>query len=208
MKNKLFLFSIIALIFSCKKDEGMVPNEITIASASSSKVTITDIDPDTLLYLYNQTESFSIDINNDHLNDFKLSTTTGYACAGGSFFVTRQIESLSADAYLLVDSIYTISDYDSSNILTQTTVNEIFPKVLSLNDVINIKDKWRSGILKIAYSYGSNTICGNGHRGSQGYWIGLDNKYIGVRYKNLLGWIKIGLPNSGLKVYEYSISKL
>jgi hypothetical protein len=208
MVKKFFIFSILVFVFSCKKDEGVVPNEITITSASSSKIAITDVNPDTVLYLYNQTESFSIDVNNDDVYDFKLSTTSGYPCAGGMYYLTRQIESLSSEAYILADSVYFNSDYDSSHVLSKTTISDLYPKVLSLNDGITIKDKWRKGIMKIVYSYGSNGFCGNGHIGTSGYWIGLDNKYIGIRYKNLLGWIKIGLPNSGLMVYEHAISKL
>lgn len=74
--------------------------------------------------------------------------------------------------------------------------------------MVSIQNSWRNGnfnVLKSGWSYPPH----QDKHWYEGYWFNIDNKYIGIRYKNLLGWIKIGVTNnnSAIKIYEFALSK-
>lgn len=215
MKNIcLFLGMILIIISSCTKDvtqenNTTVINKIKIGEPDPS-ITIKYINPDTTLESYYQELNFPIDINSDGINDFDISAYCNYIFGGSVLQQCRlRIKTFNNDSYILTDSIYPSATFDANNtFVSQSLVDSLYPKVIYKDSIITINDMWKKGDFNLLSSNGNLLPPnGSGYTTYLGAWKDLDQKYVAIRYKNNLGWIKIGiLYNKYLKIYEYALS--
>jgi len=204
----LLLFAI-CLLQSCKKDPEITGaatvKKITISDAYPL-ATVTDINPDTLVASWNVQGLYNLDINKDGTPDFIFKADNSYGCAGATQYINLSIETANNSSYILCDSIYSSFYHSPSGSITITTVNALYPKAMSLDDSITVRGMWRQGNVSILHSVSGNCPP-DGSYTQDGKWIGLDQKYIGLRCKNRLGWVKIGLPsNNSIRIYEFALS--
>lgn len=206
----LLLLFVLCLFQSCKKDpdltDAVSARKIAIGSSDPS-VIVTDMTPDAIVASWNAEETYNLDLNKDGTIDFIFKANNSYGCAGASQYIDLRIETANSSSYILADSVYSSFCHSASGGDTILTVNALYPKVMSGNDSIGLQDKWRQGNLSILQSIRGNCPP-DGSYSQDGKWIGLDQKYIGLRCKNRLGWVKIGLPNNNsIKLYEFALSK-
>ena len=220
-----FLLIVIAAITACKKkdkEDDIIPEppvvhtiDKVIISPNNPEVTVIDIDPDTTLP-YRDSLDFKLDIDADNTPDFNIHVANiTFTPAHFHGFTTITIENLNEDSYVLTDSIYPKKVFHKDTLVTETPVNQSYPKILAENDVIYYSDiKWRKGKQTISFSYNtySNTpfdLIANTHESG---WFNVDKKCIGLKSKHKLGWIKIGITASTtsdnrIKIYEYTSTK-
>jgi hypothetical protein len=215
MKYIYFLFYIFLLLLSsCKKEkkEPVVP-VITITpfiiEYNNPNIFVNDIKPDTTIESFQVPNYFQIDLNSDGQDDFRFSVFNMYAYGGLVLAISNlRIESLNSDSYIFVDSIFPHVDLNGDTVIHQSSIDSIYPKVFSLGDTISIHENWKKGNFNILRS--GWEIPPSGEHYYEGYWWNLDEKYIGIKCKGLLGWIKIGIPNKynrSIKIYEFALSK-
>lgn len=226
-KTALLLLVVLTSVVSCKKKdkeellEETTPQQFRNIAVSDQdpSVTVVDITPDSVLApspsMYHDM-GFLVDLNSDGTPDFKLNLTAEIIFAHTYFSNgSLTIETLNNNSFISSDSIYDKSVFNGNDsLLSKSSVNAIFPKVLSVNDSIKESDKWRSGkltLLNTEYTYlfsptaTSPTITAKTYAGA---WLNKDEKYIGLRYQNISGWIKIGINGySTIKIYKYAASK-
>jgi hypothetical protein len=214
-KLPIFLF-LVLFILECKKKENK-SGEATpgtsiqstpatqIYAGNSSMVVVTDINPDTTLWSYNQSISYDIDLNKDGYNDVRFTGSNGHlACASNGTFSAYGVQTLRSDVFILADSNYITSTYTFSSSTTQTTtVNAIYPRIVNLDDTIASNSKWRQGSIAL---YSDQYLPCVSQLTSSGAWKGKDQKYIGIKLGGRLGWIKTGIPIAKLKLYEFALS--
>jgi hypothetical protein len=188
--KKFLKYSFLLLIIikiSCDKDSSEMDKTL-IVGAYDSNIIVKDVNPDTVITSWEIKSNFLIDINDDNLDDINLSVINQYVFGGMSLSNSElRIETLNSEIFVLVDSIY--------------------PQVLSLGDTMNMQDNWGNGNLLLLHS--SQGCCPpTGVSYHEGYWKEKSENYIGIRYQERLGWIKIGVPGyTSIKVYEYAIKK-
>ncbi len=164
----------------------------------------TDIIPDTTLNYVgpNSTESYSIDINNDLQNDFKVSAD--YVTSGATFGGNIQIQPLNANSFCRrgrIDSVYV----SSFSWWWATSV----AKPLFIGDTINsINAIWDNSTHMLT--------CQKTTAGTIKYitdWISTSEQYIGIKHQNttdtIYGWIRVNIPaqnNCKLKDYSFNFN--
>ena len=229
MKKILLLTAVaMATLAACKKkdnNEEIVSqvlvadpiNEITISSTDFN-VTVVDINPDTVLPWAYQTEvHYPLDVNADGTPDFNLNYQNNYGNGSAMVHLSTKIsiEASSSDGSVLCDFIYPkrVFHKNTDTLISETPMNEIYPKILSENDVIHKTDNWKTGRFYLLYSYEaykfdptktSQELISTTYEGA---WYMTDKKYVGIRYKDKLGWIKIGIDKGKIKIYEYAVSR-
>jgi len=209
--NKLYILVYIFLILlsSCKKErkDTVITKTPFIIEYNNANILVTNINPDIIIDSWNVPKDFLLDINSDGQNDFKFSVMNFYLYGGLILSNSElRIETLNDDSYLLIDSIFPYVVLRGDTVISQSLVDSLYPKVLSLGDTIGTNDDWRNGNFNILKS--GQDIPPSNEYFYAGCWWGLDGKHIGIKYKNLLGWIKIGIPyNSSIKIYEFALSK-
>lgn len=174
-------------MISCDKDSSKTENDLIIG-LSDSKITNHDIIPDTTITSWETKSNYPIDINNDNVDDINFSVLNQYMFGGMSLWNSElRIETLNAMTFLVADSIYL--------------------RVLSYGDTITINDKWENGNLLLLHSR-EGCCPPTGKVYHEGYWLKKNENYIGIRYNERFGWIKIGVQgHTSIKVYEYAIMK-
>lgn len=145
---------------------------ITVTESSKAEITYTDLDPDSILQMNNDT--FFLDLNQDNTTDFLITLSKSNV----SFSKTnRYIEILP----------------QGSNSIIATTGN-IFPKVINKGDTSANPYIWANNNLLIlnayAWSTGTQYYLGGVHA-----WSAVNNKFIGLRIKSsadtLYGWLRL-----------------
>jgi hypothetical protein len=190
MSKFYFLFAISMVLFSsCQKD--IEKNGIAIG-VSDKDVRINNINPDTLLqYLYES--QYSIDLNSDNVDDIVIYHRKVLGMASQrAFSIWINIETKNSDVSILVDSVY--------------------PKVLDYGNKIKLGDNFKNGNFTILNSTDTTSLdqfpIPQPSYVTMGLWKNQDKKYIGIKYKDRLGWIEIGVPDLfSIKIYEYALSK-
>jgi hypothetical protein len=154
---------------------------------SSPEILIKDIVPDTVITApWSWDANYNIDINSDYIDDINLRVHA-YYLGGGLVLADAgvNIKTLNNETFVLTDSIY--------------------PYALSYDDSIKIIDKWGADNLTLESFIQSYPPIGPGVH--EGYWYGINNKYVGIKYNNRLGWIKLDTYTTSFKVYEYALQK-
>lgn len=149
-------------------------------------ILITDLVPDTTVSVpWSSVSNYFIDLNGDNINDVDLEANESYV--GGGMVLGNasvKISTLNDETQILTDSIY--------------------PIALSYGDTIRVEDIWSSGKLTLESYWQSYPP---GHSGRNGYWQGVEDKYIGIKYNNQLGWIKLDTHLTAFTLYEYALQR-
>ena len=178
---------VIISFISCDKDSIEV-KDFLIVGIYDSDMIISDIDPDKLIDSRGFKSDFIIDFNDDLFGDINLSVLNQYI-HGGLILRNSELrtETLNRETFVMADSLYV--------------------QVLSLGDTITLLDNWENGSrLLLQSKAGFPPPADNIYH--IGPWKGKSENYVGIRYKERLGWIKIGVPDYGsMTVYEYAIRK-
>jgi hypothetical protein len=150
-----------------------------------AQIIYTDIKPDTTIIAPdNSWGTYFIDLNNDGTDDFLLN----------------HHNSLSNDNY---QKIEVGVQYEGAEILCDASISH-FPLCLSNGEVINSSSS--------TWFYPSTSMIHMNGNGAEGHWIGVTDKYLGVRLKVAgqwhYGWIRLDVPsNAGsytVKDYAYN----
>ncbi len=185
--SKYVLFLVIISTISCDKDPIEV-KDFLIVGIYDSDMIINDIDPDRLIDPRGSKSEFIIDFNDDLYGDINLSVLN-QRIHGGLILRNSELraETLNRETFVMADSLYV--------------------QVLSLGDTITLLDNWENGSrLLLQSKTGFPPPGGNIYH--IGPWKGKSENYIGIRYNERLGWIKIGVPDYAyMTVYEYAIRK-
>jgi hypothetical protein len=229
MRTILFFIVGALLAFTaCKKkdkEEAISNSSDTIKTDTVKSVVISDTDPSVTITDLNPPKNyypaahddryFPLDLNSDGKPDFKLYVIGVYTY-GDNIFSTSTIiiETLTDNSYILSDSIFEQKIFNGQDsLLSDSTKYEVYPKVLSENNVIKGNDKWRSGAMTLLFTtYGytpfSNTVPPEVIvKKYKGKWLNTDNKYIRLKCGNLCGWVKVRVDDKALNIYKYAVSK-
>ncbi len=221
MKKILFLSILsITVIISCKKKDKEELKEDP--DQVKTGITISDNDPALTITMFSSPAYFSgtgyyatypIDINNDQVYDINIIIGNNYVMASSVHTSTYLgIRTLSIDCSLSTDSIYKSNAYfeNTDSLISTTPVNKPYPKVLSVGATIDNSDNWRKGefnLLSVGYPSSSTGLDKNSYY--SGAWRKQNPKYIGIKYKDSFGWIKIGVDSDANRIciYGFALSK-
>lgn len=174
-------------VFSCHKDSSDVLNYLVVGRISH-EIIYHDIQPDTVLTSWEIESILPVDINDDNVADIHISVLNQYIFGGMSLSNSElRIETLNNATSVLLDSVY--------------------PEVLSFGDTIFFEENWGHGNLLLLHS--SEDCCPpTGTTFHEGLWKERSENYIGIRYFDQLGWLKIGIQNyTSVKVFDYALMK-
>jgi len=184
----------IILIIGCKKE---INDSIPIVIDNKSpNIEYTDIQPDTIVATWVNgvyLGEYDLDINSDGINDFKFSIDLMYGFGGAALgYCDIRVNTLNENSFILSDSI---------------NKDEIYPKIMSCGDTIQLVNNWKNGRLQLLYT--TQKCCPPENIFyTTGIWKNIDKKSIAIKYKNRYGWITMGISNYyHIKIYEYAISK-
>lgn len=183
MKKTIYLISFLTIIMSCSKNETINPIEVFYH----------DWDPDTLIIL-GENGSFSIDLNNDNIDDLKFESerNLGFSPSGGSYVISsfRKVFSVNEDLKISLgkqhpNAAHSYSDWNC----------------LKFSDWISNGLTWRDNFILSGYVNGWGNV---------GVWNYNDfENYIGLKFEmnqsTYFGWIK--LTDLIVRLDEYAISE-
>ena len=194
---KKILFSLIMLWLSISQVKG----QYSIAGVQGS--IYIDIIPDTLLFpspgQSPEDEVYYIDINQDKINDIKISTHLDYGLSHEDVYTTVE----SQNAFTGLSLTKPDSFYLSGVLYTKDILKKYY-----FGDTIK-NANYSSGLTYLGYDYHpfppSNPIFNNHN------WQGSEDGFIGISYQSdirtFYGWIKINVTNSATcTVKEYSLN--
>jgi len=155
----------------------------------SPDIAITDLNPDKVLISSNEQVEYTVDLDNDQLPDLKFTCFSSYI-GGGMYMGNTElgVETLTSETFVLTDSVS--------------------PNVFSSGDTIHLGDKWKAGslrLLKWGRSYPPSPQ--GGDSSWSGNWYNQANRYIGIKFKDRLGWVKLSTSIYQLAVQEYGLQK-
>ncbi len=182
-----YLTILLISLTACIKDDDK-PSGFLITGVSDQNVVIHDIDPDTLLTSFEVITSYDLDVSGDELNDLNLSVRNQYMYGGMVLWKSElKIQTLNTGTYIVADSVY--------------------PLVFDHGDTISLDDSWVNGELLLLKS--SEGCCPpTGVSFHEGLWKEKKENYVGFRYDDCLGWLKIGVPGyTSIIIYEYAIQQ-
>ena len=181
------LLMLVALIISCDKDSSDELNHLVIGSLRP-EIMYYDVCPDTLITSWELVSNYPIDVNNDGIDDLELSVLNQYIFGGLSLRNSElRLETLNDNTRVLADLIY--------------------PLVLSYGDTIAFDDTWESGNLLLLNS-GEECCPPNGNISHEGNWLNKIDNYVGIKYQDKLGWLRIGTEDyTSVKIYEFAIMR-
>jgi hypothetical protein len=129
-------------------------------------VIYTDLEPGISFPSSNHKDS--LDINQDSQYEF--------------YFETKAVPSLSG--YITLPAVKTTKDLSFL-----VTGEDSMPAALSSGEIISLPDKWcKTDTTMLLYYYRYIT---HDYSDTIGYWNKQKDKYLGFKYKNKLGWIKM-----------------
>ncbi|CAN5325813.1 hypothetical protein BH09BAC5_BH09BAC5_00720 [soil metagenome] len=158
-----------------------------IAASATAQVNYTDVSPDVMVH---DTLVYGLDLNNDGITDFMLSAGTS-----------------SSANFALINVVG-----DTNNAVLGSLYQGVYPMPYSLNNGDSIKANsvtWplyapSSGVNYLGVVYGSYTF---------GNWVGINDKYVGLRIKAngqfYYGWARLSVNSTSdtitLKDYAYEV---
>ncbi len=193
-----FLAFLAILLIGCKKEDDVIgckkeddvskPTWLKIGEVIPS-VLITDIVPDTIVKPpWNRETNYTIDLDGDEIADINFRVYENYI--GGGLVLEKggvKIRTLNSETFIRSDSIFACA--------------------FSNGDTIKIDDIWRSDELTLESHGNSNPSYPPGNSYGRGYWVDQDNKYLGIRKNDFLGWIKLDTHRTSFTLYEYALQK-
>jgi|GEM_PF-2776531 len=181
------LLLLVVLFISCDKDSSGELNYLVIGSLRP-EIMYYDVYPDTMITSWERVSNYLIDLNNDGIDDLKLSVLNQYIFGGLSLRNSElRLETRSVNTTVLADSIY--------------------PIVLSSGDTIAVDDTWESGNLLLLKS-GEECCPPTGNIFHEGNWLEKNDNYIGIKFQDKLGWLRIGIEGyTSVRIYEFAIMR-
>ena len=160
-------------------------NKYLIVGINSDKTIITPIGK--TIHPFNASESYNLNINFDAISDLKFTVLNHHDMGGACVSLAEiKVEIISDNTELIGDSIYI--------------------KALNYGDTLKMNSHWGKKyflILRVNRScvWPLTTIF-------DGYWKDVNEKFIGFRINDKLGWIRCGLSNNEvLWLYDYAIER-
>ncbi|MCD4793063.1 MAG: hypothetical protein K8R54_07525 [Bacteroidales bacterium] len=171
---------------------------------------------DTVLMDNYDEQDFFLDINDDNINDFEFKSHHIWYYGGAMHHYWSTIKAINITEVLVDTSLKLIKKYNYTNFygypldMDDTVncstyyINEIIPKIIDENEIINIQGTWISdSVLNFCYwdanvvtedPFACQTVVFSG-------WNDLDNKFLGFRIiqdnDTLYGWLS-------LKTFDYN----
>jgi hypothetical protein len=176
MKKTFFLFAIVFSCYSCKDK-----TSDNFFAGKTDDVIFIDFDPD-IDFTWPKMKD-SIDLDQDSKHDLFFEVLP-FAIQGVGFITSSAIRSTS-NLNILLDK------------------NDNMPVALSYGDFFNNSEKWSMADTLIKLYYFENVS--SGYR-TIGHWKDQQDKYLGIKYKNKLGWIKISTA-PGFLIKEIGLEK-
>lgn len=152
-----------------------------------SSISETDIIPDTTIIAgWNENKYYPIDLDNDQNADINLRSYTVYHM-GGMVLADGGVKAstLNSETFIASDSVYAFA--------------------FSKDDTLKISDTWRSGEYTLEFYGNSNFPPGPYY--NHGFWVEGENKYLGIRKNDHLGWIKLDTDKTSFTVYKFALQK-
>jgi hypothetical protein len=152
-----------------------------------SSISETDVVPDTTIKAgWNENIYYPIDLDNDGNADINLRSYTVYHM-GGMVLADGGVKAstLNSETFIASDSIYAFA--------------------FSEGDTLRISDTWRSGEFTLEFYGNSNFPPGPYY--NRGFWVEGENKYLGIRKNDHLGWIKLDTDKTSFTVYKFALQK-
>jgi hypothetical protein len=184
----------IIFLQSCKEDNEIVkkcPDNIIIIG-KINQIGLSVSYRDTMIYskIRGDSAEYFLDINEDQINDFKLTT----------YF--------NSSPCIEINKIYISSLSMNSMIFINDTIDN--PQILSESDTISFYSlNWNSGKFQLC-SYYSECELGSGIEVYEGIWWGIEKKYIGLMTETdktlFYGWIEISILNNGGEILLHEIA--
>ncbi|WP_294669655.1 hypothetical protein [uncultured Fluviicola sp.] len=187
-----------ASILACKKEKTPAtsgakayPDEIVAGGSLPTEYEVVSWEPNDLLGWWDSTVTTNpCDLTGDGVPDISFivsnQDTMGNLTEDGHSNATLSIETLNPDVYILTDADYVVP--------------------FNSGDSIHITDHWNQGVLTLLKR--TYTCCPPTPHVYEGLWSNNVSNYVGVRYKNRLGWMRIMVVyNCALKTYSYGFSK-
>jgi hypothetical protein len=168
--------------------------QLIIGDPTIENLVHTDIEPDIVYYGFYIKDSLILDCDKDLTDDFIISIYTDWMMGGLLLHVSRvKISSLHADAFISCDALKN-------------------PIIYQENDKLALHNNWKNGELILVKKMWSNCFEIDSNQvecyyTTTGIWDEIFDSYIGIRlHDNQLGWIKVDVAPTVLKIYEYAIS--
>jgi hypothetical protein len=152
-----------------------------------SSLSETDVVPDTTIKAgWNENIYYPIDLDNDQNADINLRSYTVYHM-GGMVLADGGVKAstLNSETFIASDSIYAFA--------------------FSEGDTLKVSDSWHSGEFTLEY-YGNSSFP-PGPYYNRGFWVDGENKYLGIRKNDFLGWIKLDTDKTSFTLYKFALQK-
>ncbi|MFH0893344.1 MAG: T9SS type A sorting domain-containing protein [Bacteroidota bacterium] len=191
---------LLLLIFLTLNFQSVSHAQSILAGETGTGITFVDIVPDTVLNPdYHYTKSYSIDLNNDGIDDFLMSATYSGGLGGGG---------QSASITPLNNNEVAISATDSCFDFSSVLINTYdLTKAFNFNSAISFSEQWKDSTSYLHYNF---WIMGSYN--CSGGLFDLAAKYIGVKVfanpDTLYGWIKVSqVAYHDVTIEEYAYKK-
>jgi hypothetical protein len=211
------LASILFTFSSCKKESQpatTTPGEIAAGNVNPSLKVVPlniqmELAPDAT---GSAKQEQDLDVNGDQLADFRFRINCDFNSPSKPQLTNQvDVQSLNAESFVLLDTgfVRVIKYWDGHNPVCIKDTHFHTTKVLSFNDLIQLNGDWEDE------QKPAHTLVGNfyidvkdpkAYFMVEGKWKDVQEKYIGIRYGNRLGWIKISIPdNHILMIHEVAL---
>jgi hypothetical protein len=213
------LISIIFTFSSCKKQ-----NELSVDSTVPNSISIDDLNPFLKITPLNinieltpdltgsSSQEMDLDINSDKNPDFKIKIQCDFDSPSKPSLTSQvDIQALNTSSFVLLDTSFIQLIKYVNGTAPICIKNSAFcsPKILSKGDQINLIDNWEDQVKP------SRTLVGTfyfdvkdpfAYYMIEGMWKDVEEKYIGIRYENYLGWIKLSIPKNHNKLIIHEVA--
>ena len=179
-----------------KKLSAFIFTAMLFSASANAQIVYTDVTPDQVISATTipSTEDYNIDLNNDGINDYKISCSR----SGG-------ICPLAPSSRLYINFI-SDSALNSNAVVTGTSIT--YPLAMNLNDSIS------SGLSFSSFGYLRRNTSGGPCTGTFGVWSYSIDRYLGLKLivggNTYYGWARMqidvvtGIPSCTIKDYAYN----
>ncbi|MBK7572482.1 MAG: T9SS type A sorting domain-containing protein [Bacteroidetes bacterium] len=179
-----------------RKLSAFIFTAMLFSASANAQIVYTDVTPDQVISATTipSTEDYNIDLNNDGINDYKISCSR----SGG-------ICPLAPSSRLYINFI-SDSALNSNAVVTGTSIT--YPLAMNLNDSIS------SGLSFSSFGYLRRNTSGGPCTGTFGVWSYSIDRYLGLKLivggNTYYGWARMqidvvtGIPSCTIKDYAYN----
>ena len=179
-----------------RKLSAFIFTSMLFSASANAQIVYTDVTPDQVISATTipSTEDYNIDLNNDGINDYKISCSR----SGG-------ICPLAPSSRLYINFI-SDSALNSNAVVTGTSIT--YPLAMNLNDSIS------SGLSFSSFGYLRRNTSGGPCTGTFGVWSYSIDRYLGLKLivggNTYYGWARMqidvvtGIPSCTIKDYAYN----